>query len=62
MEDIKRCDSCQGKKTIKGLGNIEKECPSCQGIGWIAAPSILENIKKKSHKKKSKETIINNDS
>jgi hypothetical protein len=35
MANVIRCDCCQGRKQIKGLGNMEKDCPACRGIGWI---------------------------
>lgn len=38
MTNLVRCDCCQGLKRIKGLGGIEKDCPGCRGIGWIAPP------------------------
>lgn len=32
---ITRCSSCQGKKTIIGLGAMIKDCPKCDGVGHI---------------------------
>lgn len=33
------CPACKGKKIMIGLGNIEKDCPSCRGVGYINPPS-----------------------
>jgi phage FluMu protein Com len=38
-----RCVQCQGKKKIAPLGFIEKECPSCHGIGHIVQSSKDES-------------------
>lgn len=35
MSNVTRCEGCQGRKKIKALGNIEKDCPNCRGIGWL---------------------------
>ncbi len=35
MSEIMRCDSCHGKKTVIGLGNIVKDCPACKGVGYV---------------------------
>lgn len=62
-DDLLRCECCQGKKKIIGLGNIEKICPLCSGIGWIAKPkeitkeeievlSLSKEPKKRGRKKK----------
>lgn len=32
---IKQCDICNGRKKMKGLGLIEKDCYECNGAGWI---------------------------
>lgn len=68
---LTRCDSCMGKKRIKGLGNIEKDCDACRGIGWIEVPdyaleTALSNeltkpivtIKKKRGRKPKDDTTI----
>ena len=37
-----RCSICRGSKKIKGLGNMEKECPECKGIGFVSdAPKVV---------------------
>ena len=30
-----RCNACQGRKTIMGLGTLERDCTECNGTGWI---------------------------
>ena len=32
---IIRCTTCNGSKKISPLGSIQKECPSCHGIGFV---------------------------
>lgn len=32
---IKRCDTCNGRKRVTGMGGMEKECKPCKGVGWI---------------------------
>jgi DnaJ-class molecular chaperone len=53
------CDSCKGRKKIVGLGNIQQDCPSCRGIGWIEIPDdtlkvtladVMENPKRRKKK------------
>jgi len=39
-EDLMRCHRCNGRKTILGLGMIEKQCHECFGIGWVAKNSV----------------------
>jgi len=38
--DLKRCDSCLGRKKIIGLGGMERDCPACFGVGWLAKTQI----------------------
>jgi len=30
-----RCLSCLGRKTLLSLGNMQKTCPYCFGLGYI---------------------------
>ena len=39
---IERCYSCMGKKTIIGLGALIKDCPVCDGVGYV---TIEDKIK-----------------
>lgn len=43
-DDLIRCTRCNGRKIIIGLGMLEKQCPDCIGIGWLAKNTI--DIKK----------------
>ncbi len=43
-----RCESCKGKKTVMGLGAIERKCHKCGGVGQV---KIECEIKIKSRKK-----------
>jgi phage FluMu protein Com len=62
---VKRCKKCKGLKQILTLGFVRKNCPNCDGIGYIKdipntadeekidtpiKPSISELNEKKSHK------------
>jgi phage FluMu protein Com len=43
-----RCETCCGKKTILGLGMINKQCPDCKGVGHIKIePQSHDNKDKK---------------
>lgn len=57
-----KCATCRGTKKIKGMGNIEKNCPTCHGIGYIEnEPKKDENIikiKKKPGRKKRDELQV----
>lgn len=35
MSDTQRCSECSGKKKVMGLGLLIKDCPTCEGIGWV---------------------------
>lgn len=35
---IAQCLSCYGRKTIVSLGNMQKSCPYCLGIGYLQQP------------------------
>lgn len=41
---LQRCDQCNGRKKIIGLGGMQKDCPSCKGIGHITIKPKLECI------------------
>lgn len=30
-----RCDCCNGRRTIVGLGGMEKKCGNCHGVGHV---------------------------
>jgi len=53
MANAIRCDICQGKKQILSLGNLQKDCYECHGIGWLQ-PDEDEPIVKPKKKKKPK--------
>lgn len=35
MSQLIRCDSCNGRKRVLGMGGMEKTCQPCKGVGWI---------------------------
>lgn len=35
MTDLIRCEMCNGRKQISPLGGILKNCPTCQGVGFV---------------------------
>lgn len=43
---IKRCLKCNGSKTIKAIGWIEKQCPTCKGAGVIDTETSEERLAK----------------
>ena len=55
-----KCSCCRGQKKIKGLGNIEKECPECKGIGHVS--DVVKTDDKKDYKVAVKSFIEGTDS
>jgi len=53
---LERCNACNGRKVLVGLGMIEKKCENCKGIGWLESkedePKEILKIKKKPGRKK----------
>ena len=50
-----RCDTCNGRKKVFGMGGMIKECGACGGTGWqspvvmLCAPSEpVVNVDKRS--------------
>lgn len=44
---LERCERCRGTKRVVGMGNIEKKCPECNGVGWIekkAEVNLIEEL------------------
>lgn len=37
MTTLNRCEMCNGRKQIAPLGGILKNCPTCQGVGFVQA-------------------------
>ena len=55
MSELKRCDTCKGRKVLMGLGCIEKKCQTCSGLGWVDhVEEPIEFLKEKKEKPKSK--------
>lgn len=46
MTDLIRCDICNGRKRILGMGGMEKDCYKCHAIGWTQCndPIILDKV------------------
>lgn len=34
-KELKKCTSCNGFKKVMGLGQMQRDCDLCKGIGWI---------------------------
>ena len=48
---LNRCDSCCGKKTVVGLGNIKKTCAKCAGVGYVKIETkVADDVKVKRKK------------
>ncbi len=53
MSTLIQCGTCNGRKILRGLGNIEKKCEQCNGVGWVTKEDpIIEEPVKKPRKKK----------
>ena len=44
MTIYNRCTNCNGKKKMLGLGSIEKDCPSCKGIGYYESEVKVSEV------------------
>ncbi len=59
-DNIIKCPRCQGKKKIRGMGLIMKQCDKCNGVGWVSdvphrtleVESIVPTIKKRTRRSK----------
>lgn len=40
-----RCDECQGKKVVMGLGCMQKDCSKCKAIGWLDIDVVVAEQK-----------------
>ena len=53
MTDIVRCECCQGRKKVMGLGMMMKDCSECLVVGFVnAAPKDDKYAPKKDSKNK----------
>ena len=41
-----RCESCKGQGKVVGLGCMQKECPACAGVGYIAVDEKPVSVKR----------------
>jgi hypothetical protein len=59
---IARCLSCLGRKTIVALGNMQKTCPHCLGVGYLEQPDKVAqetmDKPKRTRKKKIVEPVL----
>ncbi len=44
-----RCDGCDGRKLVVGLGGMKRDCPTCKGVGFTSdvAPETNVVVKRK---------------
>jgi len=42
--DIKRCGRCRGAKEVMAIGMQIKECPECQGVGYVEDEKKALNV------------------
>ena len=54
-----RCDTCNGRKKVFGMGGMIKECDSCDGTGWqaavmLCAPSVAVDKRSKEYRELNK--------
>jgi len=43
--NIERCINCEGRKMIIGMGNIEKKCEACDGVGYKEVAKVEQKKK-----------------
>lgn len=44
---LSRCDCCNGRRHIVGLGGIERECDNCDGVGFVKVAEPVVVVKRK---------------
>lgn len=48
MQSYNKCNNCNGKKKVLGLGGIVKNCSECQGVGYTKAKETCNKKRKNS--------------
>lgn len=51
-----RCETCNGKKEVMGLGCMMKKCGSCDGSGW--QKEIVADKRTKEYKDSQKSEAV----
>lgn len=47
---LSRCDCCEGRRNIVGLGGIQRACGNCKGVGHVnfkAEPVVVVKRKRR---------------
>lgn len=52
---MKKCRTCNGTKTIYGMGNMKEKCKPCDGKGFITDEELVKAKTSSSKKPKGKE-------
>lgn len=39
---LNRCDCCEGRRTIVGLGGMRRDCGNCKGVGYVKAAADFD--------------------
>lgn len=55
-----RCEVCNGRKKVLGMGGMMKVCDECKGTGWftpvmLCAPSISIDKRSKAYRELKKQ-------
>lgn len=54
---VGRCEVCQGRKSVHGLGGIYKICTKCNGVGYISVQEALEPVVEKKKMGRPKKVV-----
>ncbi len=46
-DKLERCTHCDGRKKIMGMGGLQKDCPTCMGVGHVIVPLFADKKDKK---------------
>ena len=38
--DIEKCLTCKGRRKLSGMGGMDRDCPTCNGIGIVKIEEI----------------------
>lgn len=49
---LSRCDCCDGRRNIVGLGGMQRVCGNCKGVGHVKAEVIAETVVKIKRKRR----------
>ena len=44
---LTRCDCCQGRRNVVGMGGMQRACSNCKGVGFVKEAEPVVVVKRK---------------